>query len=37
MTNIKFGLEIAGVLLVSIFVLFAAYIKIGGMSSKKSK
>lgn len=37
MTNIKFGLEIAGVLLVSIFVLFAAYIKIGDMFSKKSK
>ncbi len=35
MANVKFGLEIAGVLLVGIFVLFAVYVKASGLSSKK--
>ena len=37
MTDIKFGLEIAGTFIVGIFVLFAAYLKISGLVSKKGK
>jgi hypothetical protein len=35
MSEIKFGLEIAAVVLTSIVVLFAVYVKFGEFSSKK--
>lgn len=37
MANVKFGLEIAGVLLVGIFVLFAVYVKASGVTLKKQR
>jgi len=37
MHDVKFVLEVMGVVLVTIVVLFAAYAKLGAISSKKQK
>lgn len=37
MHDVKFALEVMGVVLISIVVLFAGYAKFGAISSKKQK
>jgi hypothetical protein len=37
MANVKFGLEIAGALLIGIFVLFAVYVKWSESALKKRR